>query len=346
MQLNVGDVYEPGGPDKRPIRVLMFDEIVVYYDTWWPEGGWTLSRFWRSAAFYRMATDWVVTGTRIRQDPISDKERERYRLDLPLRIHRHPSLNWAHLEAETPEQATIAAATRGVNIAEWPALKTEKVTLIWFPRWPSATMLHTTVAATSGGEIVASDLLWHAQRLVSQQVVDGGIGLFRLGLHRGVPSYSVWGSHDPAGGTWRHEHGTTAGGPPEWKIQQKAVTGSYPERLKAMKRQFPFKQWRAGAEGGLEQYSKENCAVMAAIFDKLIKRLIALGEKAPEADKLAAFQEAIEATNVINEREMNLIETGEREQLCDLCNEIARAAGMDPTQYGGGEGPASEWRDW
>jgi hypothetical protein len=43
---------------------------------------------------------------------------------------------------------------------------------------------------------------------------------------------------------------------------------------------------------------------------------------------------------------MNLIETGEREQLSELCNGIARAAGLDPTKYGGGEGPASEWRDW
>lgn len=346
MSIKAGDVYEPGGPDKRPIRVLMSDDIDVYYDTWWPEGGWTLSRFWRSAAFYRMATHYVTAGTCVRRDPLSAKECERYRLDLPLRIYRHRSLNWAHLEGATPEQTAVAAAAWGVNMAGCPALKAEKVTLIWFPKWPSGKLMHTTVTAASGGEIAASDLLWHAQRLVCQQVVNDGIGLFRSGLHRGVPSYLVWGFHDPGGVTWRHEHGVTVGGPPEWTIKQKAVTGSYAERLKAMKREFPFMQWRTAEDDGLEQYTKENCAAMAAIFAKLIKRLIALGEEAPESDKLAAFQEAIEATNELNEQELNLIETGEREQLCELCNEIARAAGMDPAKYGGGEGPASEWRDW
>ena len=133
---------------------------------------------------------------------------------------------------------------------------------------------------------------------------------------------------------------------PEWRTSRKAAGGNYQQRLKAMKRQFPFKQWRAGEAEGMEQYSKENCDAMAAIFDRLLQRLIALGEGAPEPDKLAAFQEAIEATNELNAQELNLIETGEREQLGDLCNEIARAAGIDPIKYGGGEGPASEWRDW
>ena len=41
-----------------------------------------------------------------------------------------------------------------------------------------------------------------------------------------------------------------------------------------------------------------------------------------------------------------MIETGEREELCELFNSIAADCGIDPGQYGHGEGLASEWRDW
>jgi hypothetical protein len=71
-----------------------------------------------------------------------------------------------------------------------------------------------------------------------------------------------------------------------------------------------------------------------------------LGEAASESDKLEVFHEAIVATNALNETDDSLIETGEREDLCELCNIIAVAAGLNPEDYGDGEGPASEWRDW
>jgi hypothetical protein len=42
----------------------------------------------------------------------------------------------------------------------------------------------------------------------------------------------------------------------------------------------------------------------------------------------------------------SFIETGEREDLCELTNVISLAAGLNPDDYGSGEGLASEWRDW
>jgi hypothetical protein len=71
-----------------------------------------------------------------------------------------------------------------------------------------------------------------------------------------------------------------------------------------------------------------------------------VGEQAPEKEKIAAFRQAVEALNALNENDESLIETGEREDLCELCSVIATAAGIDPKEYGDGEGPASEWREW
>lgn len=118
---------------------------------------------------------------------------------------------------------------------------------------------------------------------------------------------------------------------------------SYEEQLQAVKAYYPFSRWR---ESGLEQYTEEACSSFVAIFDKLISKLAALGASAPEDAKLSLFQEAIQATNELNEQDESLIETGEREDLCELTNRVAVAAGLDPDKYGDGEGPASEWRDW
>lgn len=57
------------------------------------------------------------------------------------------------------------------------------------------------------------------------------------------------------------------------------------------------------------------------------------------------FRVAIERTNELD-AETEMIETGEREDLCELTNRISVAAGLDPEDYGDGEGLASEWRDW
>jgi hypothetical protein len=113
--------------------------------------------------------------------------------------------------------------------------------------------------------------------------------------------------------------------------------------LAELRAQYPFDQWE---ESGLDQYTPQACAAFTAVFDHLLERLQTLGENASESQKIAAFKEAIEATNTLNEEDDSLIETGEREQLCELCNIIATAVGIDPEKYGGGEGPASEWRDW
>ena len=117
----------------------------------------------------------------------------------------------------------------------------------------------------------------------------------------------------------------------------------YLGRLTESKSAYPFAQW---ARSGLDQYTDEACASFVAIFDQLIEKLWALGEHASEPEKLAIFQEAIEALNALNAEDESLIETGEREELCELCNLIATAAGIDPRKYGHGEGPASEWREW
>jgi len=96
----------------------------------------------------------------------------------------------------------------------------------------------------------------------------------------------------------------------------------------------------------MEVYSKENCDRVVQTFDRLIAELSELPDEASDEAKLKKFEIAIEELNTLSDEARGMIETGEREDLCKLTNQIAKAAGMDPTKYGDGYGPATIWRDW
>jgi hypothetical protein len=122
---------------------------------------------------------------------------------------------------------------------------------------------------------------------------------------------------------------------------------TYEEKLNQAKSSYPFDRWREMFDNGLEQYTQENCDKIRKIFDDLIAGLILKGENTSESEKVESFRIAIEAANTLNdETDGALIETGEREDLCELTNTITVAAGLNPENYGEGEGLASEWREW
>jgi hypothetical protein len=129
---------------------------------------------------------------------------------------------------------------------------------------------------------------------------------------------------------------------------------SYKERLEATKKYYPFGKWRESffppkdepELGGMEQYSQENCDKAQAVFNTLIEGLISFGQSADEKDKVELFKTAILSLNKLNGEVDGLIETGEREDLCELIDQITIAADMNPKNYGDGEGIADQWREW
>ncbi len=121
---------------------------------------------------------------------------------------------------------------------------------------------------------------------------------------------------------------------------------SYQNKLNACKDAYPFNRWQASFSSGLEQYSTENCDKVKKIFDDLIAALISAGENAAEKDKVELFKKAIVSSNQLNNEIEGLIETGEREDLCELTDTITKACGLAPEKYGSGEGLATEWREW
>jgi hypothetical protein len=122
---------------------------------------------------------------------------------------------------------------------------------------------------------------------------------------------------------------------------------TYREKLESKKVNYPFGEWRELYDSGLDQYTEENCDRATLILDILIDSLTYLGEDAPATTKVELFRVAVESLNTLNdENHGTLIESGERDELCELFDSIAIAAGLNPVEYGGGEGIASEWRNW
>ena len=86
----------------------------------------------------------------------------------------------------------------------------------------------------------------------------------------------------------------------------------------------------------------EECTALEGLFNQLIASFIASISSASVTEKTALFETAIEGSNEYS----GVIETGEREDLCELTNTITLACGLNPAEYGGGEGSVSEWRNW
>lgn len=140
------------------------------------------------------------------------------------------------------------------------------------------------------------------------------------------------------------------------EIKSIGIKMSYSEKLEASKNRHPlyicrknnsFNGWRYYLKHLLDKYREENCNKVQAVFDSLISNLIALGEGAEEAQKLEKFKIAVLSLNELNDStDGSLIETGEREELCELFDLIAKAAGIESSKYGAGRGITCQWRDW
>ncbi|MCB0538988.1 MAG: hypothetical protein KDE33_15860 [Bacteroidetes bacterium] len=114
--------------------------------------------------------------------------------------------------------------------------------------------------------------------------------------------------------------------------------------LQLLLKNLPIKNWIEKHEDGLEQYTAENCERASNIISSLISEL----EKTPdltEAKKVNLIKNAVLDFNKLNEElDYCFIETGEREELCDIFDNIAETVGIDTQKYN--DGIASEWRDW
>lgn len=144
---------------------------------------------------------------------------------------------------------------------------------------------------------------------------------------------------------WKPLKDFLAGNTPAVKSPAEPDRAAAPKSdLQAIRDHLKITSWTEKHRDGLKQYSKENCARVQQVFVKLLTAL----ENLPtgnNAQAEALIKAAVLELNRLNESTGgDVLETSEREELCELFDDIATAAGLDVTNYP--DGIASQWRAW
>jgi hypothetical protein len=337
IELIAGGVYK-SDLSNRLIRLISFDDTDIFYDVWWEHtNDWgNKSSLKQKVYFYCASISRFVQGTtHLRTDPLSNAELKVCRPDLPHHLLRYKKLSWGDQPFANISDCEAWFRGQGINPDKLPAVDAAQLALV--PQDAKDNSKKTVVAhAANGSFFTGAELLFHAYNAQAPYMTwedENGIGLHRLGFEKGMPSYYI-GSY--------HDLGEQYVNPSLVKERRIKI-----QSLAEVKKMYPFKEWRAKHKEGFEQFTAANCKKAAQIADALVAGLMALGKNGTEADKLALFKTAVEAYNGLNDAaDGELIETGEREELVALINTISGLVGLDPKGYGGGEGVASEWRDW
>ena len=128
------------------------------------------------------------------------------------------------------------------------------------------------------------------------------------------------------------------------KISIESVAVGDTSELKLISENLGIMSWVEKSEDGLQQYTHKNCRKAETIILDLIKQLESLGQN-NLMKKESLIKNCVLSLNKFNDSlDGCFIETGEREELCNLFDNIAEAVDINVQNYS--DGIASEWRDW
>lgn len=195
--IELGAVYQTEW-SSNPIRIIAFDSSVVMYDTWWPhKEAWGMERLTGKFSYYRLPITLLLEKAKyLRTDKYSEKEVSIHRPDLPFAFAQNELLDWYDQElksVEHLENAPDSLSSRGNDFR----LKLPAIYLSPFgPKDSSkpAVLVH----AKDGESFSESEVLWHAWQLQHPHLgtcrLTSGVGVYRSGVQRSIPSYYIWGS--------------------------------------------------------------------------------------------------------------------------------------------------------
>ena len=137
---------------------------------------------------------------KLQSTPLSEEIIEKLYLNLPMRIGRLRKLSWDSEYFNTLEVYLdyIKKHTKEMWSEKVIALNSLYVipyTMSEFPKKP------VKVESDNSQYFTVKELLWKAAKVRNAFVKGGseGVGLYRSGIYKGLPSYYIWGCYDLAG---------------------------------------------------------------------------------------------------------------------------------------------------
>jgi hypothetical protein len=194
----LGGIYQTRW-DARPLRVIGCNETEIHYDCWWPElKSWSFSGTRKSrVSFYRTSVQAFMEGAQLLEErPFSQSEWNCFRPDLPLHAFRNPRLFWKDIPNDSIASfQSWCDAQPDLSSTATPLIASDLVFCALLKNGNPSKGMHINAPQN------ALRLLWHAAQIHQQWggASLSGIGLYRLGYERGIPSYYIGGSQDLAG---------------------------------------------------------------------------------------------------------------------------------------------------
>ncbi len=199
--VQVGAVFR-WSHDDRPGRVLVHDRDVVMYDTWWPHlrrwglADMQLTRKDRLGYYVALTSTLAEHASYVRLEPLTDDEAAIHRPDLPFALGQCAAISWP---SKVPGRAAeFAQDWRAAACPDAATVAAPEVYL--YPFGPDGgiwAVAGARVQAANGTAFTIEELLFKAAAIQAPLLGDTaptqGVGIYRDGLHRGLPAYYLWG---------------------------------------------------------------------------------------------------------------------------------------------------------
>ncbi|WP_298782727.1 hypothetical protein [uncultured Polaribacter sp.] len=185
--MKLGEIYKTEF-DERVFRIIGLDNYEVFYDCLSNENKWTFSgNFKRKSIFFRMGVElFKIKSELIKREEFTEKEAEYFRADLPMRFGRIKDLSW--------EFAVKSELNKYQNEFSQRKVNAEKIILI--PSGAKGGFLKGELIE-SNSILTEFEIIQKASEL--QKLSSNGIGFYRLGCQKGIPTYLIGEYLDKAG---------------------------------------------------------------------------------------------------------------------------------------------------
>ncbi len=181
--------------DKSICRVIGFDEYEVFYDAFWEhDSSWTFSgNFKKKCFFYRTSKEAFKTKTKyIDYLPLTEIEINVFRPDLPMRICRSKELSWNNFNSSSDKE--IVKKIQELHNEEFLKNIINTNELILIPSGNKGGLKKGIYIKAENQKYFDSiELILKAKKIqeeVNTEISDG-IGIYRLGFEKGIPSYYI-----------------------------------------------------------------------------------------------------------------------------------------------------------
>jgi hypothetical protein len=196
-ELELGSVFRLPSPSAtEPNRVLLVDKDVVIYDAWWSHrGSWGMAdpvEVQRGAWNYyvTLVSTMLEKAEYVRTEPLSPAEVALHRPDLPFAIGQNAAASWSS------DQTTAAAQAWKTSDGDVVIAVAQVYLSPFGPQGGHKRAVR--VQAENGTSFTTGELIRKAAVVQAPHIKDerpaAGVGVYRSGLIRGIPSYYLWGA--------------------------------------------------------------------------------------------------------------------------------------------------------